>query len=92
VQEYQNLPVLHPPFEANTRRLFDETNALLEKLPQFTKTTRTRTNLPSKLSYTSVIELLEEVRNYPISHPDFEAFEKQAHESMELLERTSMCL
>jgi hypothetical protein len=55
VQEYQNLPVLHPPFEANTRRLFDETNALLEKLPQFTKTTRTRTNLPSKLSYTSVI-------------------------------------
>lgn len=92
MQEYNNLPVLHPPFEANTRRLYDATNELLDRLPQFSKAARTRTNTPSKFSYTSILHLLEEVRLHPVLHPDFESFERQAHEAMELLERSSMCL
>lgn len=65
---------------------------LLDKLPLFTKTARTRTNTPTKISYSNIFTLLDEVHSHPVWHPDFENFEKQAHESMELLERTSMCL
>jgi hypothetical protein len=59
VQEYNNLPVLHPQFVANTKKLFDQTNILLDRLPQFVKTARTRTNNQTKFTYGSILSLIE---------------------------------
>jgi hypothetical protein len=92
VQDYNSLPLLDQNFEANTKRLHDETVALLESIPQLTKTTKTRTSSPSKIPLSSIKKLLTEIDKHEVAHDDFESFRAYIGESLELMERVSMYL
>ena len=92
VQDYNNLPVLHQAFEVNTKRLHDETSALLERIPQFTKITKTRTSVPTKITLSSIKLLQADIDQHVVTHDEFDNYHEYICESLELMERISMFL
>jgi hypothetical protein len=71
VQEYNSLPLLNQNFEANIKRLHDETITLLERIPQLTKTAKTRTSSPCKIPLSSIKKLLNDIDRHEVAHEDF---------------------
>lgn len=74
VQDYLSLPILDISFEATVKKLHDDTQAILERIPQITKVAKTRTSVPSKVSLAVIKKLLDDIDKHTVIHDDFEFF------------------
>lgn len=96
VNEFNNLPLIYEQFEKTTGLLYNNTLALLERLPPLNKSAKTRTaqnsSIGAKIGIDSVREFLEEIERCPVEHEDFTSFETSIRENLEWLERIGLWL
>lgn len=64
VADYNSLPVLNLDFEANTKRIHDETLLLLDRIPPLTKTAKTRTSTPTKITFANIRKLQADIARH----------------------------
>jgi hypothetical protein len=78
VNEFNNLPLIYENFEKTTGLLYNNTMALLDRLPPLNKPAKTRTAQSNsggiKIPLETIREYLKEIDLCPIEHEDFISF------------------
>lgn len=76
MEEYNSLPLVNEDFEG-VKFLYDETLELLDRLPQFAKSVKTRNQNVMKISIEALRGLEEMIQYHPVKCDEFDFFTYQ---------------
>ena len=74
--EYKNLPIAHNNFEGIYKPLYDQAAKLLEEIPNFTRTSKTRGTVTERISFGTGRIICKKINMLNVTCEEFELFKE----------------